>query len=439
MSLKVKVKQHKETMQDTVIFITSYNINKYNKNSSLFYTKENFKDLLFKYHITCFASQDSMLTQKGMIKYTTSYDSFTQSTQFHFDICKKNDDIKNYADDIKKMSWILQFNHSLESLLDRTMFNISFYLNMESFLVSVNSQLIQVDPIVYYFNNMIFINFELINYTTGKPFTKDSIYGRDNNYNIIPINGVQYFNEKSLQRDSRRIPDIIFENVIGFIEKVTRNKYMIDSYSYVHNILVLSNSILNINKYFLNVLDAEDIKLNLKNLNTSSSFKYYSSDFLGVLTSISINCLPEVLFDGQILETLKMYFILNQIVSLEITNGLTETINNQMYIDHLSYVSGTPIITLNAIDNIKQTESFKRNKAAIDFKISYLSLLQQRRKNKNSLLLNILLYVLAFIGGISTLQVLQEELHWPFKLCAFILTIIFIGLGIIWVLKEQRK
>ena len=66
-----------------------------------------------------------------------------------------------------------------------------------------------------------------------------------------------------------------------------------------------------------------------------------------------------------------------------------------MQIEYLSFVSGTPILTINAIDNMKQTETFKRNKSAIEFKISYLNLEEERRKNKNAFLLNILLYILA--------------------------------------------
>lgn len=439
LQVKQKVNNSKESAQDCVVFMTAYNINKFNKKLSFFQKRDKLLDLLSECHISSLVSQNFMLTQKGRLKYSTKFNSHKQTTEFHFDVCKKEDKIENYSEEINQVSWFLLLNHSMELLLDRTMFEISFFINMERFLVSVDSQLLQVDPIVFFFNGMVFINFELINYDTGVPLKKDSIYGRDNNYNIIPVDGMQYFNGKELVTDTRRIPNIIFENVCDFFERVTRYKFQIDNFSYVHNLFVISNSIKNMDAYFLNVLGAEGLEIELKSINSSNAYQYYSQEYLGVVTSVSEKNRKQALFDCQLLEVLKMYFSLNQIINFEITEKLDETINNQIRIDRLSFVSKTPIITLSAIANMKKTESFKRYKDAIDFKISYLSLLQERKKNKNALLMNILIYILTFIGGIGTLQVLQTELGWSFKICAVILGVIFIGLGVFWVLQERKK
>lgn len=73
-------------------------------------------------------------------------------------------------------------------------------------------------------------------------------------------------------------------------------------------------------------------------------FKYYSKEYLGVATLISEECSRQALFDCQLFEVINMYFYLNQIVNFEVIDKLDETINNQMYLDYLSFVSGTPTI-----------------------------------------------------------------------------------------------
>lgn len=109
-----------------------------------------------------------------------------------------------------------------------------------------------------------------------------------------------------------------------------------------------------------------------------------------------------------------------------------------MHIERLLILTDVPIITLNTIDNMKETESFKRNQSAVNFKISYLRLKQERRKNNNALLLNVLLYLLALIGSISALQVLQSELGWSFKIGTIALVAVFIVLGAYWIWQEQK-
>ncbi|MGO5053985.1 hypothetical protein ACTQ6A_15990 [Lachnospiraceae bacterium LCP25S3_G4] len=436
---KLKSVESKNEIQDCVFFMTAYNLNQYNRKLPNIWKNEGCGNLLSKYHISTIASEDTIRTRKGKLKYTTHFDPHKQSTQFKFDLYEKGDSLENYQDEINQISWILSLSHSREILLDKSMFDFSLFLKMESFLVSINSRLLQVDPIVFFLNSIVIVNFELIDYSTGIPLKRDEIYGRNNNYNIIPTEGIQYIDMEMIITETRKIPDIIFDNVIGFIEKVGRNRFQITSISYIHNLFVISNSISNIKTYFLDVLGAEGLDIVLNNLNTSNNFKYYSQEYLGVSTSIDFESKQQALFDCMLLEVLKIYFFLNQIVNYNVTDKLNETISKQMQIEYLSFVSGTPILTINAIDNMKQTETFKRNKSAIEFKISYLNLEEERRKNKNAFLLNILLYILAFLGGISTLQVLQTEYGWSFKVCSIILSFVFLGFGMLWIYQERKK
>jgi len=433
--VKRKNKKTADAMQDCVIFMTAYNINTFDKKLSFFRKKGKSHERLAKYHMSSLLAQNTLLTQKGKIKYTAQFDPLKQTTNFQFKTDKKEDGVETHKDEIDRVSWAFKLMHSLELLLDNSLFNISFFINMEQFLVSINSRLLQVDPIVFFFNGMLFINFELIDFSTGNPIGKDEIYGRNNNYCLMPVSSLRYFNEDEFSDDTRKISDIIFENVAGFFEQ----GFHIKSVSYVHNIFVRSNSIANMNDYFLGVLGATGLQIKLNNINTNDGFKYYSQEYLGVVTAVSSGNEQQSLFDCQMLEVLKMYLGLSQIVNYNVVKNLDDTINGQMRVEHLLFMSSTPIITVNAIDNMKQTESFKRNKAAIDFKITCLNLWQERRKNKNAFLLNILLYALTFVGGLSALQVLQDELGWCFKPAAAIMTIIFAGAGAIWFLLERKK
>ena len=98
-----------------------------------------------------------------------------------------------------------------------------------------------------------------------------------------------------------------------------------------------------------------------------------------------------------------------------------------------------PIITLNAIENMKQTNSFKLYDKAIKFKVSYLKIYQEKRKNKNSLLLNILLYILAFISGIGAIPVIHNIFGLSEKWSFVILSVNFIIFGFLWIKSEMKK
>ena len=64
--------------------------------------------------------------------------------------------------------------------------------------------------------------------------------------------------------------------------------------------------------------------------------------------------------------------------------------------------------------------------------------MQEREHNKNSKLLNILLYVLALLGSFQTLQVLQTELGLPFKYGMIGVCVVFGISGIIWIFREKQ-
>ena len=97
------------------------------------------------------------------------------------------------------------------------------------------------------------------------------------------------------------------------------------------------------------------------------------------------------------------------IMDYEIHHKLEEVVDHQIYAQSQLYPLHVPIVTLNVIDNLKNTYSYSRYKQAIDFKIQTLNIYQERKISNNGRLLNILLYILAMLGSAQTLQVLQTE------------------------------
>ena len=92
---------------------------------------------------------------------------------------------------------------------------------------------------------MLFINYELIDYKTGVPLKKDEIFGRNNNYNILQTEKICYINDNKFEDKVDKISDIIFNNISGCLEKVANNKYHIDSFSFVHNLFVVTDKLKN--------------------------------------------------------------------------------------------------------------------------------------------------------------------------------------------------
>ncbi len=426
-------------VNDCVVFMTAYHFDKVIKDFPHWKHKQDFSQLLTDCHIESVSTGGFCRTKKGNCKYTASFDPQTQMTKYSFDTAPKSKDQIDLSDEIKRASWQFTLTHSFEQLLNDTAFSLSCFLTLDSFWVSIKSQWFQVDPIAFFLNNTLFVEFELIDHQTRTPLTKDCIYGRTHNFNVIAVDGLRYSDKDCQINDTRNIPSLILDNILRFFQQLTHQKYHVDSLSYVHNLFVISNSIVDINAYFSDVLGAYGLHTVLNNINTNKCFEYYSQEYLGVATVVSGDAYQQALFDCQLLEALKMFFLLNQIVNLDVTQKLADTVNNQLYLEYLTFTSDLPIITLNALHNMSETPTFRRYKEAIEFKVSYLHLRQEQRKNKNGVVLNILIYILTFISGIGSWQVFQSELGIPFKCSAVVMTTIFAILGIVWIMNEKRK
>lgn len=120
-------------------------------------------------------------------------------------------------------------------------------------------------------------------------------------------------------------------------------------------------------------------------------------------------------------------------------NNLEKLLQQRAYIESLRYPSHVPIITDNALKVFTNTNSFIHHTSALDLKIQYFSMLQERQKAKSSRLLSILLYILAVISSIGALGTLDTEIGLSFKLGLTIIIPFFGALGAYWYYNEKKE
>ncbi|MDR0943072.1 MAG: hypothetical protein LBM41_00880 [Ruminococcus sp.] len=422
-----------------IYFMTAYKLTKINKKFSLFKRKPKLRSLLSSSHISMLCTPNMIFRPNCVLNYTTEYNHTLQDIKFQFTPKDKNFDENVIDNEINEVlnSRFLFLKQSINIVLNSDLLQIDCFYEMYPFMVKINDKLFQVDSIVYVIDFHYFVVFELLDYETGVPIHLSDVYGRHNNYNIIPVNEIKYFNETDFRTDSRDIAQIIFDNVINLLPAISRSK--VDSFSILHNYFVINDGTKNVETLFKNVLGAQINDLKLKNLSSVKDFEYYSHESMGIVDKLNSETAVNTTSDCMILESLKMYCLLNQFVDYDITTDLDEMIDNQVRLEAFIGYTDYPIITLNLISNIKSTQSYINNKANLEFKINYFRILQERQRNKNSVLLNILLYVLSYISCIGTLQVLQTEFKWSFLMSFIVVTVVFVILGLIWLIRETKK
>ena len=433
-----KVEKIKKEIQDTVVFMTAYEIYEFKRHFPRFWQQRKDKELLKHYHISGISNKTTYVSPEAKCNYTAEFDSLKQVSAIRFEesIVEIN---QKYPQFLEEMMTTLSLHHSAHALLDPFQINISMCFNMESFLVMFDTKILQVDPVAFVMNGSLIVTFELIDYESTIPLKHDVIFGRSNNYGIQPISKIKYFNESEFIDDDRKVSDIIFQNIFDFINKAGKGRWQVDNFSFVHNIFVMSNKIENVSEYFQKVLGAQIDNYKVDNIAATTAFNYYSTEYLGVVTQATSEDANNILFDCMMLESFKMYLLLKMTIDYEINYKLEKIIDSQIYIENLLYPAHVPIITLNAINNLKETISFSRYKQAVDFKVQALKIGQERKRNSNGRLMNVLLYILALLGSAQTLQVLQTELGLPFKMAFWVVMSVFAVFGIVWIYREIKK
>lgn len=436
MTQRVKVRKV-DGVKDAVIFMTAYYFHDVKRRKRLFSFSPKSKDLMKQFHINCLSTDNAISSQSGKYEFSMLHDEVTQSSKVCVQPKKKTSDISPDAG-LKELKWVIPLRHAEKLLLGENGLEISFCIDMESFLVRIKDEILQVDPIVFALKGTFIIAYELIHYDSGIPFSANEIFGRDCNYNILPVTSLRYFDNDTFSDDDRRISDIIFENIAHFLDKALKKKYIFGSHSFVHNIYVRSNHVSDVDLYFQKVAGAEIPGLLLNDVSPQSQFSYYATEYLGLISNLTPSDSNNVFYECLLLEAMKMYLSLEMIVEYEIANKLTELLDRKIYLEHFYYPGGAPIITHNAIANFKQTNTYKQYDQAIRFKIDALKDIQERKRIKNGTFLNVLLYVLAALGGLQAVDILADRFGLPFTLGVAVIVMLFGGLGILWYYKEKN-
>lgn len=436
--LAKKVISTRTEIKDSVVFMTAYEINEFQKQSARFGQKNKVKSLLNQFHISGISYNNTYISPDRKCRYTVDFDSLKRVSAFNFeDITEFNEENSKFVNEIIPL---LTLQHSNNALLDSSQVKISMCFNMESFLVVFNEKVYQVDSFAYFMNDTLIVCFELIDYESTIPLEYDSIFGREDNFGIKPITQIQFFDESVFSNDDRKISDIISKNIFDFLSQLTKGRFVVGEFSFVHNTLILSNKINDVGTYFQKVLGASIKNFEIDNISATNAFEYYLIESLGVVTDISTtDSKGNIMFDCIMLESFKMYLLLKMVIDYEINHKLEKIIDSQIYVESLFYPAHVPIITLNMIEKLKDTVTFSRYKEAIAFKVQSLKIWQDRKSTNNGKLMNILLYVLAMFGCAQTLDVLDYRLGIPFKYSFLIVTAIFIVLGFVWAKKEFKK
>lgn len=238
---------------------------------------------------------------------------------------------------------------------------------------------------------------------------------------------------------NEKISEIIYNNIKDFFFEMTGKKFVLEDYSFIHNTIVLSNDIGNISEYFCNLIGTIELPSPLENISTTKNYHYYPQDGASVITDYNPEEFDVPLYNAIILESIKLNIYLRQIVNMEITQDMNTVIRNDLYLESLFFAPRVPIETHNLLSYIYNTKSFRHHKEAVKLKISYMSAENESKKNRNSVFLNILLYIISLIGAIGTLDTLETQLGIPFQYSFCVVVSLFLLFGVRWGIVEWKR
>ncbi len=296
----------------------------------------------------------------------------------------------------------------------------------------------QVDAGAFMMNGVWFVVFEIIDYKTGKPLTKDDVGAKAKNYNLLNIEKYQFFDEEHTTNADMRTPEVIYEMISDFIWELSNKSSRAQEYSFVHDTVVFSNNIENIPDYLCKLMGAKEPVSIIKDISTVNLYEYYPQDGCSVISNFNNNEITAVLFTAIILEAVKLYIHVFQITNLEDETDIHRLVRNNMYLQNLFCSPNLPIETHNLLNCIKESVTYKKHFEALQLKISYLTVQNDLKKNRNATILNILLYVISLIGAIGTLDVIEEHFEVPFEQ-GFIVVILLFIFGLIWWIIEYQS
>lgn len=426
-------------MSDTIIFMTAYETTRYSKSKLRFKKKQRLDTLLEKYHLTYILLGDKFISSKGALTLSTEYDYVRQNTVFSFKPVKEKYDIEEFEEIIGSTGFCVKLLHAQSILADSSYFNIDYLICMESFFVYIGERLFQIDPVIFSMNKVLIVTFEVVDFKTGTPLIKDDVFGKIGNYNLLTVNKYQYFGEESTTLSNDKISEIIYNNISDFFSEMIGERFKAEEYSFVHSTLILSNEIDDVTKYFCHLIGTRELPSPLENISTTGNYEYYPQDGASIIKNYNPEDVDIPLYNGIMLESIKLYVYLSQIINTDITPDMNKVVRNDLYLENLFFAPKVPIETHNLLSYIYKTKSFQHHKEATRLKISYMAAENESQKNRNAVLLNLLLFIVSLLGAVGTLETLESKLNIPFKYSFIVVILIFSIFGIIWGAVEWRR
>jgi len=396
------------------------------------------QSLLKKYHFSFVATDKVFISVDGKANVEVHYDYVYQRNTFSFKPKDVTDNNSNTMPFAKHSSFYINLRHAQSVFVDDRYFKINLTFQFSPFLVWINSQTYQVEAGAFMMNDVWFVIFEVIDYKTGKPLTKDDVGAKTENYNLLLAEKYQFFDEEQPINAGMKIPEIIYEIVSNFTWELTNKCFCPKEYSFVHDTVVFSNNIENISDYLCKLIGIKALVSLVKDISTVEIYEYYPQDGCSVISNFDCNQFDTVLYPAIILEAVKLYIHVFQTSNLEYENDIHKLVRNDIYLQNLFCSPNLPIETHNLLNYVKESESYKKHSEALCLKISYLSAQNDLKKNRNATILNILLYIISLLGAIGTLDVIEAHFGVPFKY-GFIAVVVLFAIGLIWWIIEYQN
>ena len=435
-------------MKDRVLFMSAYDSTRYKPSNWIlkklrwafaFTRKENVQSLLEKYHLSFFATDEKFISVDVKAKVDVHYDYVHQRSIIFF---QPKDSTDNDSDTdaepfIEGSDFYINLQHIQSVFVDDRYFKIKCICWLSPILVWINDKIYQVDAGTFMINGVWFVVFEIVDHKTGKPLTKDEVGAKAEDYNILLVEKYQFLDGEQSIGAHMKIPDIIYEIVSNFTWELTNKCFYPIEYSFVHDTVVFSNNIENISDYVCKLVGVKAPASLIKDISTVE-YEYYPQDGCSVITNIDCDKFNEVLYSAIILEAIKLYIYIFQISNLEDVNDIHRLARNDIYLQNIFCSPNLPIETHNLLNYVRGSETYKKHSDALHLKISYLTAQNDLKKNRNSTILNILLYIISLLGAIETLDVIETHFGVPFKY-SFIAIVVLFVLGLIWWIIEYRN
>lgn len=382
-------------MRDTVIFLSAYQTTTYTKSRNPFPQKEDLNELIKKHHITYLLHNNKIISSEGTLSLDTKYDDVSQVSSFTFNPANEKKTVDDFDELINSTGACVKLLHAHSLLADSRYFQLEQIWGLQSFLVYIDDDVFQIDPIAFTLNQTMIIVYEIIDLKTRRALEKDDTSAKVRNWNLRKIKGYKYFEDESTTDSTYTISELIYRNLSDFFSELVGKKFVPNDYWYVHDTLVLSNRIKNVKEYFCRLLGVNKLQTTLENISTTANYEFYLQDGASVVTKYKRNNYDITLYNAIIFESIKLYIYLFQIINTEETKELNKVMRNNLYLENLFFAPQVPIETSNLLRCIYQSQSYQHRKEAIRLKISYMTTENEVRKNRNTIFLNVLLYSLA--------------------------------------------